>query len=209
MSSDEEVPDAWPPSGASFPTQTAPLFPLPKVFLYPQVVMPLHIFEPRYRQMIDDLLDRRGWLVISPIRSGHESDQAGNPPVYPVAGLGEIVKHQRLPDDRYLITLAGLSRVHIKEVDSERLYRTVQFEPVTEVQPEESEELSLRSALSEAILERSDTFVSLPEDLPVGPLADLLLQNLDLPVDTMSEVYAEPVVSRRAQFVLTEHRARG
>jgi Lon protease-like protein len=205
---EDEIPDTWPPAEVAAPPQVAPLFPLPRVFLYPQVVMPLHIFEPRYRQMVDDLLDRRGWMVIAPIRAGHEPDQSGNPPVYPVAGLGEIVKHTRLPDGRFVVSLAGLSRVHIQEVDSDRLYRKVRFEPVTEVQPEDEEATQLRTALCEAIQDRSDAFVDIPDELPVGPLADLLLQSLDLPVDAMAEVYAEPVVARRARYALGEHRAR-
>jgi Lon protease-like protein len=205
----DEIPDAWPPTEVAAPAQVAPLFPLPRVFLSPQVVMPLHIFEPRYRQMIEDQLDRRGWIVVAPIREGHEPDQLGNPPVYPVGGLGEIVKHTRLPDGRFVISLAGLSRVHLQEVESDRLYRQVRFEPLTEVQPDEDEARRLRAELGEAIQSRSDAFVDLPEELPVGTLADLLLQSLDLPVDTMAEVYAEPVVARRAQFALAEHGSRG
>ncbi|MFT7668957.1 MAG: Lon protease-like protein [Planctomycetota bacterium] len=206
--SSSEIPDAWPAPGGNLPPQIVPLFPLPKIFLYPNVMMPLHIFEPRYRQMIDDLLDRRGWLVITPIRSGFEDDSMGNPPVYPVGGLGEIVKHSRLPDGGYLITLAGLGRVRIKEVESDKLYRKVQFEPLQEVQPEGQEDMDLREELRKAILERSDQFLNLPPDLPLAPLADLLLHNLDLPVDSMCDVFGEPVVTRRANFALAEHAAR-
>lgn len=204
----EEIPEAWPPPGASFPEQVAPLFPLPKIFLYPNVVLPLHVFEPRYLQMIEDLLDRRGWLVISPIRAGHESDAMGNPPVYKVGGLGEIVKHSRLSDGRFLVTLAGLGRVKIKEIESDRLYRKVQFEPLQEVQPEGEEDNRLREELRKAILERSDTFLNLPPNLPIGPLIDLLLQNLDLPLDAMCDAFSEPVVGRRAGFALAEHASR-
>lgn len=206
--SPSEIPDVWPPPGATPPAQVAPLFPLPKIFLYPNAVMPLHIFEPRYRQMIDDLLDRRGWMVISPIRSGHESDAAGNPPVYSVGGLGEIVKHSRLPDGRFLVTLAGLGRVRLKEVESDRLYRKVQFEPIQEVMPTNADDERLRQELSKAILERSDTLLNLPQDVPIGSLIDLLLQNLDLPVDSMSTAFSEPVVMRRANYALAEHDAR-
>ena len=157
----------------------APLFPLPKVFLYPSVVLPLHIFEPRYRQMIDDLLDRQGWLVISPIQAGYEDQAAGAPPVSPVGGLGEIIKHTRLADGRYLITLAGISRVRLEEIEVDTPYRQVRFEPVSEVQPGPGEAERLQDELREAILQRSDQFLNLPSDLPAGPLSDLLLQNLD------------------------------
>jgi Lon protease-like protein len=207
MSSDE-IPDAWPPVAGVLPRRVAPLFPLPKVFLYPGVVMPLHVFEPRYRQMVEDLLDARPWVVIAPIRAGHETDALGSPPFYPVGGLGEIVKHSRLQDGRFLITLAGLGRVRLKEVESDRLYRKVQFEPLQEVLPSGEEQEHLREELRKAILERSEVFLNLPADLPLGPLADLLLQSLDLPVDSMCDAFSEPVVSRRANFALAEHASR-
>lgn len=203
-----EIPDSWPPAEGSLPAQIAPVFPLPKVFLYPHVVMPLHIFEPRYRQMIDDLLDRRGWLVITPICEGHEAEQIGTPPIYPVGGLGEIVKHTRLDDGRFLVTLAGLGRVHIREVESDRLYRKVQFEPFHEVLPGDEDDARLRDELRKAILERNDAYLNLPEDLPIGPMVDLLLQNLDLPVGAMADAFSEPVVARRAAGVLAQHAAR-
>lgn len=202
-----EIPDSWPPAEGTFPEQIAPVFPLPKVFLYPHVIMPLQIFEPRYRQMVDDLLDRRGWMIITPIRAGHEGNQLGSPPIYPVGGLGEIIKHERRPDGRFLISLAGLGRVNIREVESDRLYRKVQFEPFHEVLPEEGETEPMIEKLREALLGLSSSFGGLPPDLPLAPMADLLLQNLDLPVDVLAEVFAEPVVMRRAEFALERHEA--
>lgn len=206
--STDEIPDAWPPVSGVMPAQIAPLFPLPKVFLYPGVVLPLHVFEPRYRQMVEDLLDAKPWVAIAPILAGHEPDAMGNPPFFPVGGLGEIVKHSRLSDGRFLITLAGLGRVRLKEVESDRLYRKVQFEPLQEVLPTGSEDEHLREELRKAVLERNEAFLNLPEDLPLGPLVDLLLQSLDLPVDAMCEAFSEPVVSRRAGFALAQHAAR-
>lgn len=203
-----EVPESWPPEvGSDDARSVVPLFPLSKVFLYPGVIMPLHIFEPRYRQMVDDLLDRQGWLVISSIVDGHEQDAEGTPPVYGVAGLGEIVKHTALPDGRYLITLAGLARVRIEEVESDRLYRQVRFEPLREVPPPEEDTEALSDRLRRAILSTSEVFLNLPSDLPPGQLADLLLQNLDLPVDEMQQVFAEYVVVERAELALARHSA--
>ncbi|MFT7487598.1 MAG: Lon protease-like protein [Candidatus Paceibacteria bacterium] len=206
--SSSEIPDAWPPNESAAPVSIAPVFPLPRVFLYPHVVMPLHIFEPRYLQMIEDLLDRRGWLVITPICEGHEEEHLGAPPIYPVGGLGEIVKHSRLDDGRFLITLAGLGRVRLLEVESDRQYRKVQFEKLHEVMPDHAETGRLKNALRKAILERSEMFLNLPDDLPLRPMVDLLLQNLDLPVATMAEAFAEPVLVRRAQLALAEHAVR-
>ncbi len=210
-----DTPDGWPPQpaadegcSAAHRARIAPLFPLPKVFLCPGVVLPLHIFEHRYRQMVEDLLDRSGRIVLSPIQAGFEGQVAGDPPVYPVGGLGEIVKHTKLPDGRFLITLAGLARVRIKELPSETPYRQVEFEVLEEVLPDATIEAQLKNKLRKAILERSEVFLNLPPNLPLGSLSDLLLQNLDLPVDCMSEAFAEPEVARRAELALAEHHAR-
>ena len=73
----DAVPEAWPP--AEIPPGLVPVFPLPGVFLFPGTLLPLHIYEPRYRQMIDDLLDKRGWLVISAIQAGHEDNATRHP----------------------------------------------------------------------------------------------------------------------------------
>lgn len=179
------------------------------MFLFPGSLLPLHVFERRYRQMVEDLLDRPGWMVIGPIVAGREAEAAGAPPVYPIAGLGEVVKHQRLGDGRFLITLAGLARVRIRELESERLYRKVEFEPLEEVQPDAGEVDGVCDRLRRAILSRSDTFLNLPADLPPSPLADLLLQTLELPVDRMQAAYEETSVARRAALALKEHEARG
>lgn len=205
----DTIPDAWPPSEAGPQIhRIAPLFPLPKVFLYPGTLMPLHVFEPRYRQMVADLLDRPGLIVISSIRGGHETESLGVPPIYNVGGLGEIVRHASLPDGRYLITLAGLARVRIRELESDRLYRKVEFEVLHEVQPNDADGAELADKLRKAILAHSRTFLDLPSDLPPGPLADLLLQTLDLPVDQLQEVYSEPEIAVRAQRALAEYEAR-
>ena len=89
------------------------VFPLSNVVLFPGVQTPLHLFEPRYRQMVRDVLadDRRICMAVVP--PGHVAEMAGEPPVYPVACAGVIVRHQRLPDVRYNIVLAGQCRVRI------------------------------------------------------------------------------------------------
>src|SRR4029450_1163194 len=86
-----------------------PLFPLPNVFLFPGTRMPLHVFEPRYRQMVLDLLDTRGRIVMGTVLESHMHELAAAPPVLPIAGLGEIFHHERLPDGRLYIWLAGVA----------------------------------------------------------------------------------------------------
>jgi Lon protease-like protein len=182
-----------------------PLFPLPNVQLFPGCIMPLHIFEPRYRQMIEDLLDGQGRMVIGTVPDEFVSALPGSPPIYPVAGLGEIGRHERLPDGRFLIWLVGLSRVRVREVESSRPYRKVSVEMLPEKQVAPTREAELRKALQRAILARCDEFLNLPNEMPLGYLADLLLQKLRLPCERMQELYAETDVERRVCGALREH----
>jgi Lon protease-like protein len=93
---------------------TIPLFPLPDVVLFPGVVLPLHVFEERYRRLVADVLrgDRR--LGMALLKPGWQADYEGNPPVYPVVGYGRIESAGRLPDGRYHIRLLGEGKGRIE-----------------------------------------------------------------------------------------------
>lgn len=89
----------------------APLFPLPNVVLFPYAVLPLHIFEPRYRQMTADAIAGEGYLAMALLRSaGHEESGGELPTIHDIVGLGKIIAHERLPDGRYYVFLRGLAR---------------------------------------------------------------------------------------------------
>ncbi len=91
------------------------MFPLPNVVLFPGALLPLHIFEPRYRQMVGDLLAGRRRLAVARLKPGFEADYEGRPPIYPVCGVGSVLEHERRPDGRYDILLVGLARVRVDE----------------------------------------------------------------------------------------------
>jgi Lon protease-like protein len=202
----EPVPDSWPPSPTRFaPNTPVPLFPLPAVWLFPRSLIPLHVFEPRYRQMIEDSLDRSGRIVLGTVEEGHEDELAGAPPIHPIAGLGEIFKLNRLEDGRFHLLLLGLCRVRVKEVDSDRMYRQVEVEELPEIEVPEEKAAQIRGELTEAIVERSDELLNLPEDLPLGILSDLLVLRLDLPHERRQELYSELDPLRRARAAIVEH----
>jgi ATP-dependent Lon protease len=186
----------------------APLFPLPGVFLYPGAVMPLFIFEPRYRCMIEDLLDGPGRLVMGTVHEDHAHELAGSPPVLEVAGLGEIARHVRRDDGCFDILLVGMSRVKIREVASDRPYRRVETESLSEKPVPRETHDALRDALHRAILSRCNELLNLPAQMPVSNLADLLVQRIDLPQASVARLYAELDVEKRARAALDEHARR-
>jgi Lon protease-like protein len=101
-----------------------PIFPLPDVVFFPNTLLPLHIFEARYRAMVTDCLARDKRLAVVGLRAGYEATYHGRPPVFAVAGLGEIVQWARLATGRFDIVLRGDGRVHIdREVPADTLYR--------------------------------------------------------------------------------------
>ncbi|HEY0711811.1 MAG TPA: LON peptidase substrate-binding domain-containing protein, partial [Polyangia bacterium] len=111
-----------------------PMFPLPGLVLLPNTFVPLHIFEPRYRKLTADVLEG-GRLMALAFQLGEEHEFEGPPPVAPIAGVGEVVMAQRLPDGRYHIVLRGRARVRIdRELPSAEPYRIVQATEIPDEQ---------------------------------------------------------------------------
>jgi Lon protease-like protein len=111
-----------------------PIFPLPDVVLFPETVLPLHVFEPRYRRMVADCLAGDGWLAIATLRPGWERDYQGRPPVHEVAGAGEIIQAEALSDGRYNVLLDGRCRIRIEaELPPDRPYRVARARRLADV----------------------------------------------------------------------------
>jgi len=100
-----------------------PVFPLPQIVLFPGAMMPLHIFEPRYRAMVRDALAGTKRLVVALIPEEHHIKPCGQPSIAPVAGLGEIVHADPLPDGRFNIMVEGKARIRLEELPFKRPYR--------------------------------------------------------------------------------------
>jgi Lon protease-like protein len=109
-----------------------PIFPLPNVVLFPNVFLPLHIFEPRYREMVADSLDSDRMIGMVLLKPGWEHDYEGRPRVYPIGCSGVITHVDQQADGRYNIVLRGVERFRIVEEDHGRSYRRALVEPVTE-----------------------------------------------------------------------------
>ena len=109
-----------------------PLFPLPNVVLFPNVFLPLHIFEARYREMVADAVGTDRMIGMVLLRPGWERDYHGRPPVYRVGCSGVVTHLERLPDGRYNLVLRGVERFRIVEEDHERSYRRAVIEPLRE-----------------------------------------------------------------------------
>jgi Lon protease-like protein len=184
------------------------LFPLPTVVLFPNVFLPLHIFEPRYREMVADAIagDRLIGMVL--LRPGWQSDYEGRPPIYPIGCSGLITNFERLPDGRYNIILRGLDRFRVMGEDHERSYRRGFVERLAEADLSASDRDALRTHRSklESLLapavERSGADPRTAVAMSDADLVHALAQYLDLePLEKQALLEKDGVRTRAESLV--------
>jgi len=187
-------------------SELLPLFPLPNVVLFPNVFLPLHIFEPRYRAMTADALasDRLIGMVL--LRPGWEQEYEGRPPVYRIGCSGVITHAERLPDGRYHVVLRGLDRFRIVQEDHERAYRRAIVEPEPEpplVGEDKRTVHTFRSKL-ESILAQHVRAADgqIPKAMPDEDLVNALAQYLDLEPLEKQALLEEPGIRTRAESLV-------
>jgi Lon protease-like protein len=189
-----------------------PLFPLPNVVLFPNVCLPLHIFEPRYREMVADALKSDRMIGMVLLRPGWQQDYDGRPPVYPVGCSGLITHAERLDDGRYNIVLRGVERFRIIEEDDRLSYRRAHVELLPETACCAEDRTSLRNqrakldALLQPIMERSLADISgegrIPSTMPDEDLINALAQYLALdPLEKQALLEQRSLRSRAESLV--------
>jgi Lon protease-like protein len=190
-----------------------PIFPLPTVVLFPNVFLPLHIFEPRYRQMVADALagDRIIGMVL--LEPGYENEYEGAPPVYPTGCSGLITHAERLDDGRYNLIVRGLEKFSIQSEEMPavgRLYRSAVISPIDEtVRATERNELRRERQKLQNLL--TPVFSGslegrLPEAMPDEDLVNALAQYLEFdPIEKLALLERHGALARcRAMVELLE-----
>ena len=183
------------------------LFPLPGVVLLPHTALPLHIFEPRYRQMIRHALDGSTTSGVRPIAIASISPSAKmaqrNPPLRSVVCVAHIVQHRPIPDGRFDIVVQGLCRASIDRLDEpegQRLYREAILRPIEDptlsvpgLKKMRSEMRSLLSGLRFQRMESARAVLSwidrkeLPHQGALELVAFALVKNEELRYQILSE----------------------
>jgi hypothetical protein len=181
---------------------TIPIFPLPNVVLFPNVFLPLHIFEPRYRQMVEDAL--RGDRIIGMVllQPGWEPAYQERPPVYRVGCAGVITHSERLADGRFNIVLRGMEKFRVTSEDDARPYRIAYVESVREPAPESfreemhSERRRLESLLVPQPVGASESS-KMPAAMPDEELVNALAQYMEFePVEKQALLEREGLLER-------------
>jgi Lon protease-like protein len=175
------------------------------------VFLPLHIFEPRYRQMVEDALQGDRIIGMALLRPGYEATYEGRPAIYDVGCAGVITHSHPFPDGRYDIVLRGIEKIRITSEDQSRPYRIGHVDsisetiPADEVQPLRQQRQRLEAVLAVAV-ERVRAEPKFPPSVPDEDLVNALAQYLELEVvERQALLECEGVLARcRALINLLE-----
>ena len=181
---------------------TIPIFPLPNVVLFPNVCLPLHIFESRYRAMVKDALasDRIIGMVL--LQPGFEANYEGRPRVYPLGCAGVITHSEPLPDGRFNIVLRGLEKFRMTGEDTSRPYRLAHIEAVPDVATDSDcaaikQHRQRLEELLGAVTVHRRLETRLPSTVPDQDLVNALAQYLSLdPVERQALLERDGIVER-------------
>jgi uncharacterized protein len=198
-----------------------PLFPLPNVVLFPNVFLPLHIFEPRYREMVSDALASDRLIGMALLRPGWEHEYDGRPALYPIGCTGVMTHCERLPDGRFNIVLRGIERFRVLAEDHTRAYRRATIEPYAEspLAAEDRAILQRQRSRLEALLSptverdvgrrslgparaREGTDPTIPSGMSDEELVNALAQYLDLEPIEKQALLERPCLRSRAESLV-------
>lgn len=138
-----------------------PVFPLPGCVLFPGAVLPLHVYEPRYRAMARGVLEKSSddrLIAIALLRPGFQDlYQTPHAPIHHVVCVGRVIEHEQLADDRFNLLLLGFSRAVIVGEDQTGEFRKAHVSPLPSAGAKDaSTESELREAIGELMKEATD-----------------------------------------------------
>lgn len=186
-----------------------PLFPLPNIVFFPHTRLPLHVFEPRYRQLVKDALETDGRIGIVLLRPGWEADYFGTPPIFDVGTLGTIEQTVSLDDGRYNMVVRGDVRFRVLAEVSRVPYRTARVIAAPETHPPEDEAARRReqlAALSQQYLHYLPDQATVPEieTVSLDSLTNAVIMSLNLDVEEKQNLLEMSEVAARAEEIATE-----
>ncbi|MGB2692141.1 MAG: LON peptidase substrate-binding domain-containing protein [Thermodesulfobacteriota bacterium] len=191
-----------------------PLFPLSSVVFFPNTLLPLHIFEPRYKEMVHTALNSEKIIGMALLKPGWESDYYKNPEVYEVIGMGRIVSSEEFEDGKINIVLYGLKRAKIIEVVEELPYRQAMVKIVENEFETNSE--SFRSKIEELINKwnlylddkQKSHRINVNTKLPLENLTDALASLIFPNVFDKQRLLEETNVQKRSEIIINDLQTR-
>lgn len=192
--------------------QAVPLFPLPNVVLFPRAVLPLHIFEDRYKTMTADVLAGDRLIAMALLKPGWEKNYYARPAVEPVVCVGQILTWEKLPDGKYNFLLQGRSRARIVRERAEGVYRVASLELVDETSAMEIDLEESRGRLRELFDRPRLTAMPvvrqfrelLDGSVSTSDIADLAAFNFLEDIELKQSLLAEADVRHRVEVTVAE-----
>jgi Lon protease-like protein len=188
-----------------------PIFPLPHAVLLPGIVLPLHVFEDRYRAMTREVLAGDRVMSVALLQSGYEKDyHTLSAAIHGVVGVGRILKEECLPDGRFNFLLQGVARARVIEENRDLVYRRAHLELMPpSVQSPELEKImraEIRMQLRESPLRdlvQNCNWIQLTEcpDVMLSDLLDILGSALIHCPEEKQKLLEEPSVLKRSMIV--------
>jgi ATP-dependent Lon protease len=187
-----------------------PIFPLPQVVLFPRALLPLHIFESRYRAMLTDCLETHGAMAVALLADADKTEAQGQPLISTIAGGGAIIENQTLADGRSNILVHGLARVRLEELPFVPPYRrakaTILHDIHTPVTSSDRTALLASATQFAAEVHKRDPNFSLrlPPSLEPGAIADLCAHHLIIDAKARQRILEQLDVAERVRMVIDE-----
>ncbi len=190
-----------------------PLFPLPSVSLFPNVMLPLHVFESRYRQMVDDVLKTHRTIAMAVLQEGWQINYETNScPLHRAVCLGQIVADERLDDGRYFLLVQGLCRAELDhELESDKPYRIGQIivrkdvypsTPVIDRDHRQQELVHYFKQIFDDLDLDSSLIQALESGVPLGELCDVIAHAMRPDADSAKRLLEQFDVDQRSDLVL-------
>ncbi len=194
-------------------TGRAPLFPLPDTALFPNVLLPLHIFEPRYKCMVEDVLNSDGFLALALLKDAHDKNYGTKGcAIHDTVCLGKVVADERLDDGRYYLLLQGVCRAKlVSEVSTDLPYRTGILEPISDqyaAKPvidrdhRKQELVSHFSSLFPQLGIDQKLLLALDTDVELGELCDVIAHAMRLDSSVARRLLEQSDVDERSELIL-------
>jgi ATP-dependent Lon protease len=185
------------------------LFPLPDLVMFPSNLLPLHIFESRYREMLEDAMQGDQLITMATLLRGFEHEHLSRPPIAPVVCIGQVAAHEKTDQGTYNLMLVGLRRARILyEIEPVRPYRRAKVQIIGDVSSgayQAGSELGER--LAYRVLENLPAAQSLVDrfiqhKISLASLTDVVAFHMPLAIDLKLRLLAEADAMVRAKLLL-------
>jgi Lon protease-like protein len=189
------------------------LFPLPNLVVFPHVMQPLHIFEPRYREMFEEAIDTDGLIAMAVLAPGWEKDYEGRPPLLPTACLCRVATYCRTEEGTYNVLLTGARRIVVHhELPPRKLFREAEATIIEDIYPKENAEQrpllqrrlvrAFRRVLPKLSAAQEQLEQLLSSKISLGMLTDIIAYTMNCDQKIKEELLAQPMPDLRALLLL-------